>query len=529
MIAPFTRNQWHLNIYWSGLLLLVLSLPLSRFSLSISIFLLFINWVAEGRFTEKWRLIWSNTPLLLFICIFFFYCAGLVTSENHTIGLMKVKNVLPLLLIPIITVTSPRITEKRLKTLLLVFSCAVFLAALLCTVNFYMHYNSLGNDQRNISIFIGHTCFALQVNMAVFILLYFLFKNSSVLIPYEKIVIGILLLMLAVFLLFLRSFTGTIIFFLLVSVFLINVYFNRTSKLMRTFIAALIITFTVILVFSGAIYVKRNFYAAPVDESGLEQYTVNRNIYNNTIRTGLLENGNYTELYVCEPEVIQGWNKISRIVYDSLDLRGQLISETIKRYLTSRGLRKDSVGISQLGYDDILAIENGITNYKFKSKRHLLQRFYETLWEIHVYQKTGYVKYHSFGQRLLFLKGSWNTMLNNWKTGVGTGDVYSTLRNNVLQTNTEVDPSWEGKPHNQYVFWVLAFGIFGFTCICLCWLLPVLNTKAHTQLLFNLFAAIILISMLSFDTFETYDGIVFIVFFYSLFVFGKGNRVPEQL
>jgi hypothetical protein len=46
--------------------------------------------------------------------------------------------------------------------------------------------------------------------------------------------------------------------------------------------------------------------------------------------------------------------------------------------------------------------------------------------------------------------------------------------------------------------------------------------KTYRQLLFNIFAAVMLISMTVLDTTESYDNMVFFVFFYSLFVFCGG-------
>ena len=46
-------------------------------------------------------------------------------------------------------------------------------------------------------------------------------------------------------------------------------------------------------------------------------------------------------------------------------MRGQDLQYTMFRYLTSKGLRKDSVGVSKLTILDVKNIEHGITNYKY--------------------------------------------------------------------------------------------------------------------------------------------------------------------
>ncbi len=57
------------------------------------------------------------------------------------------------------------------------------------------------------------------------------------------------------------------------------------------------------------------------------------------------------DLYVCEPELKKEWNKISTISYESVDRRGQQVSLTIRRYLTSKGLRKDSAALARLKWN----------------------------------------------------------------------------------------------------------------------------------------------------------------------------------
>ena len=50
-----------------------------------------------------------------------------------------------------------------------------------------------------------------------------------------------------------------------------------------------------------------------------------------------------------------------------------------------------------------------------------------------------------------------------------------------------------------------------------CWVYPIATTPVYGQLLFNIFAGIMLISMLILDTLESYDSIVFFAFFFSFF------------
>jgi hypothetical protein len=355
--------------------------------------------------------------------------------------------------------------------------------------------------------------------MAIFILLYFSLYNYFISTTREKILYSISACILIAFLFFLRSFTGIIIFIILAMVFMINKAFGSHRLYIRWALLFISIgSFSAFTAFTIVIYTK-NFTAAPIRLSTLEYFTVNGGRYSHDMQTGTLENGNYIDLYICEPELRSEWNKISRIPYDSADLKGQPISGTIKRYLTSMGMRKDSAALCRLNSNHIRSIEKGLANYKFNENPGIYQRMYETLWEIHILIKTGFVQHHSLGQRLAFLKIACYVFRNNEWIGVGTGDVYDAMLSLPKANMPAVDTLWEGKPHNQYVFFLLAFGIVGFIWIVLCLILPVIRSNTYRFLLFNVFTGIIMISMLTLDTLESYDNMVFFTFFYCLFVF----------
>ncbi|NJK85175.1 MAG: hypothetical protein HC906_03650 [Bacteroidales bacterium] len=113
----------------------------------------------------------------------------------------------------------------------------------------------------------------------------------------------------------------------------------------------------------------------------------------------MIENGYYIWLYVCDQELEEEWNKISQLPFNGQDKRGQELRHTLIRYLTSKGLRKDSAGISKLSEKDILAVENGDANVLFTKKLSLYPRLYQIIWEFDVYKKTEtQADIHSFSE-----------------------------------------------------------------------------------------------------------------------------------
>ncbi|HJZ41590.1 MAG TPA: O-antigen ligase family protein [Bacteroidales bacterium] len=521
MIQSMSRETLHRNVYLFALAMLVCCLPLSKYMMSISQFLLAINWMAEGRFRQKTVLIRNNPSIAFFASVFLIYAMGMLYTGNMAAGLTKIKNVLPLLLLPVVLGTSYPLSGKELKGMLLLFAASVVIAALVCVVNYLLHPETIAGDFRSVSVFMPHHRFSLLILMAAFILLYMVFYPRFSATGYEKSAYLSLSLMLISFLFFLRSFTGIILLIILGAGFMLRTAYTGKRSFVKPAAGwTVIVLFTMPALFI-VIPVLKYFQPVPYEISSLEKTTAGGNHYTHNPETGILENGNYVDLYVCEPELKKEWDRISRIPYDGTDKKGQLIRYTLIRYLTSKNLRKDSAGLSHLEEPDVTAIEHGLANFRFKEKPGISQRLYEIIWEIHVFDKTGFVRNHSVGQRIIFFKTAVQVVLKNLPWGTGTGDVYDVMLREADDKLLSLSTNWEGKPHNQYLFFLIAFGLPGFLWIMFSWIYPAIVRTCYTNMLFNIFAAIILISMFANDTLESYVGIVFFSFFYSLFGFAS--------
>jgi hypothetical protein len=520
MIESLRREPVHRYVYLFALALLVCCLPLSKYLLSISQFLLAVNWILEGRFRHRALLLKKNPEILLIPSIFLVYAFGLLFTGNTLTGLTKIKNVLPLLLLPLVTGSSHPLSKREFKGLLLLYVASVVAAVLVCVINYLLDPAIADGDFRRISIFMQHSRFSLLVLMAVFILLYMVFYDYFATHRRLKTFFLIIALALTGFLFFLRSFTGMVLLILLGTLFILRTTYLSNSRMTRMIALLIVVLFYGALIVFMVHPVLKYFHPELVDVSTLEKTTASGHPYTHDPSSGILENGYYADLYVCEPELRTGWNGISKIPYDSTDRKGQQISYTLKRYLTSKNLRKDSAGLRHLGKADITAIENGLANYRFREKPGLSQRLYEIIWEIHVFHKTGFVSYHSVGQRIVFFRTAMQVIRKNFPWGTGTGDVYDAMLKEADANKISLSRNWEGKPHNQYLFLIIAFGVPGFLWILFAWIYPVVKTKCYKNLLFNIFAAIIVVSMLANDTLESYEGIVFFSFYYCLFAFG---------
>jgi hypothetical protein len=265
-----------------------------------------------------------------------------------------------------------------------------------------------------------------------------------------------------------------------------------------------------------------------LDLKHLAAYTQNGKRYIHDTLDKHKENGHFVWVNQCPEELRKEWNKRSKINYDSLDLKQQNLSVTLTRYMASKGLRKDSIGIWQLSKQDINNVENGLTNYIFGMKGSIYPRVYEAIWEIDEYIKNGDVNKHSITQRLSFAKAGLNVISEKLFFGYGEGSFHSALNNYYKTHKTGLDLNHQLHTHNQYLRFIILFGIVGFLIILVAIIIPPFFEKKWTTYYFLMIFIISFLSCLNEDTMETQVGVTFFAFFYSLFLWGTDYTSTKQ-
>ncbi|MGC9341653.1 MAG: hypothetical protein ACP5E3_03045, partial [Bacteroidales bacterium] len=390
---PLLNKLNNRMIYFYGMILLAMSLPLSIYTTSMAEIILLVNWLIEGNFSRKFKILKERKSILIITGLYFLHLVGVFYSDlsnlDYTLNDLKIK--LPILVLPIIIGTSEAFNWKQLRTILLLFCLATFSSTLISFGIFLGIIDYEYYDFREISIFISHIRLALMVNLSIFILIYYIFHSES-----EKkfklwmsFLSFITILWFIFFLVLLKSLTGLIILGILVLV-LAWIYSSRIEDVAPRFIVRAVILIIPLIVASFITKsIGRFYYREDVNFSHLEDYTEKGNPYKHDTLRKATENGNYVWLYISENEMENAWNEVSEFKYDSLDKKGQEIKYTLIRYLTSKGLRKDARGVKQLTEEDIAAIENGKANYIFNQKYSLYPRVYEVIWEIDGYLRGG--------------------------------------------------------------------------------------------------------------------------------------------
>lgn len=263
-----------------------------------------------------------------------------------------------------------------------------------------------------------------------------------------------------------------------------------------------------------------------IDLAKLETYTQSGNAYTHYPNIKQKENGRFIYLYICDKEMEKEWNKVSAIPYSGKDKLNQNLRHTLIRYLTSKGLRKDKMGINQLSKNDIENIENGLANYIYENKYAVYPKIYEVLWQIDHYRSGGSPEGHSVTQRIEFLKNGVKIIQAYFWTGVGTGGQKKAFAQQYDESHTQLSEKHRLRAHNQYITIFITLGIFGFMWFLFAFFYLIIKDRKYKDYLFTMAFTVITLSMLNEDTIETQMGATIFAFFISLYLFS--NTKPDE-
>ena len=239
------------------------------------------------------------------------------------------------------------------------------------------------------------------------------------------------------------------------------------------------------------------------------------------------ENGFYVSYNIQYQELHSGWTRISKIDPLRTDKKNNPIIWTLIRYLTSKGLTKDSAGLAQLNKTDVENIEKGITNYKYADASALRKRVKEFLWEYQDYKNGANPSGNTMLMRFEFWKAATYIIHRNLWVGVGTGDMQKSFDKAYYRTNTNLSPEWRLRSHDQFLAITVAFGILGLAIFLFSILYPIITFRKKLHGLYFMFFIITLISFLTEDTLETQAGASFYAYFNTLFLWLAYSKNEE--
>lgn len=503
-------------------------MPSSETGITLSMAMLAVFWLLDGNYKFKYQKFIKNRTAHMFLLIYFVHILWLINTSNFDYAIFDLRTKFAIIVFGFIFSTSPNLSIKEFRNILLVFVMTVFISSVL-GVYFYIVGDQV--DYRAYSPFISHVRFALNICMSIYILGFLIVRYDSFFQFRLKINIIVktgfilILIWLLYFLTLMQSMTGIGIVFT-VFVLLMFILFFKWKKTLKFRWVFLSLFFLIPIIIVLNIFRSYDHYTTKpkINFENLEKFTKNSNPYIHDTTYHNLENGKWTGLYLCEKELREEWNKVSDQNYDSKDKNGFLVSSKIIRYLTSKDLRKDKEGLNKLKASDIENIENGIANAEFIGNFGIKSRIHNLFFEIYMFEKNSDIKGSSLIQRLELLKNAINIIYKYPVLGVGTGDVGDEVANELKVRNSELQNSGM-RTHNQYITFIVSFGIIGFLLVMLSFFYPFFIGIKINDTLIIVFYIIFLISNIAEDTLESLHGAAFYSFFGALLLFLKPDLI----
>lgn len=513
--------------YFVCLAVMATSLTLSPFMMGASQFLIAAVWLFMGDPVKvKFQRFLHNKVALLLVSLYLLHVVGLLYTSDFPYAFKDLKVKLPMLVLPLVLSSVKPLEKRRFDLLMLLYVASVFVGTCISFATYLRHDYG---DIREISVFISHIRFCLNIVLSIGITGYYLFTRRC---PWweKALQLGLILWLMAQLYLF-ESLSGYMAFAGLVAATVLYLYFTKIkSKAWKTAGILVIIGLPLLAGFSLYRLASQLLATPKVDLATLDAKTALGNDYWHDTLCFPAEDGKYVGLYFCRQEMREAWNGRSELDYDGLTRNGENLEATLARYLTSKDLRKDAAGVAALTEQDIANVEQGVANYVNWSHPGVRARLSETAFEYNQYRRYNNPNGGSLSQRIEYTKASLYLIQQHPLFGVGTGDIPNAYRHAYDELQSPLEQQYRHKAHNQYLSITVGFGIVGLILFLVMLLYPYCSSKQRRTYLYTLFLVILLLSMLPEDTIETQAGVTWFAFFNSLliFAFDKGKETTRK-
>ena len=169
---PITKASIRQNLYFTGLILIALGMPLSTFLMSVGQFCIAAAWLIEGKYKSKIEAFLRNPICLGLLAFFLLHVIGMAFTSDTQVGLRELRIKVPLFIIPFLLATSQPLSPQKFRALINTFIFACFCGTFVSLgVYFHLiHTKHIIRDTRDISIYVSHIRFSLMLVLAVFLI-----------------------------------------------------------------------------------------------------------------------------------------------------------------------------------------------------------------------------------------------------------------------------------------------------------------------------------------------------------------------
>lgn len=508
------------NMFLFFLMFIAVGLSLSKPLITLGELCIGALWLLEGNHLEKIKRFFSNKTALILSSIYLLTLLGLINTSNFDFAIDDIRRKLPLFILPFLIFSFKPLTNKEFRLIFSVYVGGVIVASFWSVFVMLGGLNEVIVDKRDLSRFTSHIRFGLEVALAIFGAFYYAIKTTD---KKQKIRWILSFIWLVAFLFIINLITGIVVT-AFTSILLAFYYGIKHPKIGIKFASIIVVSG---IVMSIVFYVKSCYqdYQSFQDVEVLPMHKYSpkgEKLFHDTISSNSfrMENGNYIYRNIANKEIEKAWNQRSKINFNGFDLKDQEIRFTILRFVTSQGKMKTEEAINELTAEEIMAIENGVSNCRYLDMNGIELRLHKIFWELEMYNKYNVADGHSVMLRWVYWQTAFNIIKDNMIFGVGTGDVQDAFDEKHQKSSIISEKYWR-RSHNQYITYFVTFGVLG-GCYFLFFLLyPIVKLKQYQDYLYLCFISIIMFSMLTEDTLETQVGITFFAYFNTLLISKK--------
>lgn len=523
------NEKIHRYLFLFGVSSLAFGMMVGTVPTSIPQFILLGNWLLEMDFKRKWQQLKTNKLFWILSSVFLIHVVGLLYTNDLVSGWNDVRTKLPLIFLPVVFLSSKQLSVKEFYFVLYCFLAGSIINTAWCYIyTFILHKNEV---VRSASRFMSHIRLGLYLNVALACCFYFIIISQTY---YRKFLFALLIIYFLLMMYALGLASGFVNFFILSFLTLCYLILKLNFGIKLLLILSILACFFFVYHYVFKIYSTQTILNA--GEINLHQKkTASGRLYYHFDSPTQKENGNIVQINLQFEELKNEWNY--RCPSDSFSYKGKYNLgryQVLIRYLSSKGLKKDSLGIWSLNEEDIKNIQSNITNFQMPEWSYLHKRVYEWVNEYDEFNNNRSVNGHSLIMRLYFWKAAIHIIKDNLLAGIGTGDVQNELNKAYLETKAPLSQEWFKRPHNQFLTITVATGLIGLIIFILNLILPILLLRKNLHLLYWPFTVMVIISFFIEDTLETQAGLTFYAFFNVLFISmahykETSGKLPDKL
>ena len=516
------KGTTHRKVYVFFISCLAASITLGKVPMSVSLIGLTLNWILELDFQIKGKKIKDQKYLpIIFSGLFLIEFFWLPISKDTTIGLNVLRIKLPLLLLPLIIGSCTSFSKREWKIIITTF----FIGILVSTIWVYLVSLEVlptkkdSGTIRDASIFMSHIRYSVLLSFSTVLILCLAFKNLI-----NKLIAVIIFLWLGFLIFKLATITAILgLSFSLVFLF-IAFLFSSKNKNKIVYIAGIASLFFLVGLYITA--TVKDFYHVKSKERSLLTYSIGGEKYQLDFKDNTTENGFYLWENIAQKELERCWNRKSKFSFTSKDKKKQPVKATLYRFLTSKGLHKDSVGLSNLTQNEIQKIENGETSSV--SYNNFEKRIRSLLYQKESRKKNSDSNNQTINQRVVFWKAGIDIFLNQPAFGHGPGGAKTQFKKYYKNRNTNLNKSNQLLAHNQFITQAINLGALGTIIWLFIMFYSFLKVEKGMLLFFVPYLILMFFAFMSDDMLEVQAGVTIFSFFGTLMLFYNSKRLETS-